>query len=177
MGRFHYQKGVLDLIEIWKIVCKVKPDAQLAMIGVGPLEAEVRQKIDSYGLTKNVRLFGFLDGEPKYEVFKNSRLMLHPATYDSGGMAAAEGMAWRLPGVSYDLDALKTYYPKGILKTKIGDLSDFAANILKLLNDQALYSKLSNDAFALIEEKWDWDKRADVIFKSIFNDQMEHRIL
>ena len=31
-------------------------------------------------------------------------------------MAAAEAMAWGLPGVSFDLESLKTYYQKVWLK-------------------------------------------------------------
>ncbi len=38
VGRFHPQKGVLELIDIWKMVCKDNSYAKLAMIGIGPLE-------------------------------------------------------------------------------------------------------------------------------------------
>ncbi len=37
VGRFHYQKGVLDLVDIWSFVCRKLPKAKLAMIGDGPL--------------------------------------------------------------------------------------------------------------------------------------------
>jgi glycosyltransferase involved in cell wall biosynthesis len=53
-------------------------------------------------------------------------------------MAAWEAMACGLPGVSFDLPALRTYYPKGMLKTPCYDLKAFAENILKLLNDEIL---------------------------------------
>ena len=50
-------------------------------------------------------------------IFKDSKIVLHAAIYDSGGMAACEAMACELPGVSFDLPALKTCYPKGMFKT------------------------------------------------------------
>jgi len=37
-------------------------------------------------------------------------------------MAAMEAMAWSLPGVCFDLEALKTYYPKGMVKVPLGTL-------------------------------------------------------
>ena len=46
-------------------------------------------------------------------------MVVHPAIFDSGGMAAAEAMAWGLPGVSFDLPALKTYYPQGMIKNPL----------------------------------------------------------
>jgi glycosyltransferase involved in cell wall biosynthesis len=169
VGRFHYQKGVLELIDIWKGVCKNKKDAKLAMIGDGLLECNVKEKINKYKLGSNIELLGFKDGQEKYEIFKQSKIIVHPATYDSGGMAAAEGMAWKLPGVSFGLEALKTYYPKGMVKTEIGNNEKFAENILELLDNKELYEKISTDAHNLIVETWDWKKRSSRIMESILN--------
>jgi glycosyltransferase involved in cell wall biosynthesis len=166
IGRFHYQKGVLLLIDIWKKVCEGKPDARLAMIGNGPLEDDVRVKIKALGLEQNVELLGFMDGEKKFDVFKKSKIMVHPATYDSGGMAAAEGMAWRLPGVSFDLEALKTYYPQGMVKIPCFDEQQFADTILRLLNEPAFYEEQASLAHELILEVWDWKKRAEWVWKA-----------
>lgn len=168
VGRFHYQKGVLELIDIWRKVCELKKEAMLAMIGFGPLEDEVKQKIKDLKLENNINLLGFIDGQEKYDIFKQSKLILHPATYDSGGMAAAEGMAWGLPGVSFDLEALKTYYPKGVIKIAKGNKEQFAENILKLLKDKDLYDKISKEAHDLIIEVWDWNIRAERIYSAVF---------
>lgn len=168
VGRFHYQKGVLELIEIWKRVSRQKPQAKLAMIGVGPLEQEIRKKIKKYKLTKNIDLLGFRDGQSKYKIFQQSKMMVHPATYDSGGMAAAEGMAWRLPAVSFDLEALKTYYPQGMVKTPVGNLDLFAQNVLKLLNDANYYTQVAQEGARLIREVWDWEIRSQKILNTIF---------
>jgi glycosyltransferase involved in cell wall biosynthesis len=168
VGRFHYQKGVLELIDIWKSVCEKKSNAKLAMIGVGPLESEVKNKISELELNKNIELLGFKDGTDKYEIFKQSKIMVHPATYDSGGMAAAEGMAWGLPGVSFDLEGLKSYYPKGMVKTKIHNIDQFATNITELLDNREYYDKISKEARDLIVEVWDWNKRSEQIYNSIF---------
>jgi glycosyltransferase involved in cell wall biosynthesis len=165
IGRFHPQKGVLELIGIWQKVCRKNPKAKLAMIGIGGLEKEIRAKIARLGLSGNIELLGFKDGNEKYEIFKQSKIVVHPAVYDSGGMAAAEAMAWGLPGVSFDLEALKTYYPEGMLKTPCFDLDKFAENIITLLTDERLYEALSRKALRLIQEEWDWEKRAQEIYR------------
>jgi len=167
IGRLHYQKGVLILIDIWKKVCEEKSDAKLAMIGDGPLEEEARTKIKALGLEQNIELLGFMDGEKKFEVFKQSKVMVHPATYDSGGMAAAEGMAWRLPGVSFDLEALKTYYPQGMVKIPCFEEQQFADAILRLLNDPSYYDEQAQLAHELILNVWDWKKRAENVWKAM----------
>lgn len=166
IGRFHYQKGVLELVDIWRMVTQDRPHAKLAMIGVGPLQREIMEKINKLGLDDNILLLGFRDGEEKYEIFKESKVVVHPATYDSGGMAACEAMAWGLPGVSFDLEALKTYYPQGMIKTPCFDLKVFAENIIKLLEDKELYNNTREDAIAWARE-WKWDKKAAEIFQQI----------
>ena len=166
IGRFHPQKGVLELIDIWKIVCVAKPNAKLAMIGVGELESEVKAKISRLRLDGNIELFGFKDGFEKLKIFKDSRVVVHPAIYDSGGMAACEAMACALPGVSFDLPALKTYYPKGMLKAPCYSKEAFAKNILKLLDNKELYKKTSKDALEWAKE-WDWDKTANALLLNV----------
>ncbi|HPJ17002.1 MAG TPA: glycosyltransferase [Candidatus Woesebacteria bacterium] len=168
LGRLHVQKGVLELISIWDNVVKIIPTAKLAIIGDGELEPQIKQKIKEFGLTKNIQLLGFLNGDRKYQIFKQSLIVVHPATYDSGGMAAAEAMAWGLPGVSYDLEALKTYYPYGMLKTKCFDQKEFANNIIFLLKNKQKYLFFSKLAIKLINTNWNWSIRFKNIFQNIF---------
>lgn len=166
IGRFHPQKGLLELADIWAKVCTVKKNAMLAVIGEGPLKKEFRDKIRRLGISKNIDLLGFLDGIEKIRVFKSSRIVIHPAIYDSGGMAACEAMSCGLPGISFDLEALKTYYPKGMIKIPCYDLDIFADTILRLLEDREIYEKLQKDALDLARE-WDWDKRAEDVLRGI----------
>lgn len=174
MGRFHPQKGLIELIHIWKLVTEKFPNSKLAIIGQGEgtpeerwINKEVISLINHYDLSKNIDFFGFLNGDQKTRIFKSCKVVVHPAIYDSGGMAAAEAMACGLPGVSFDLDALKTYYPKGMLKTNCFDLQKFADNIIKLLTNDELYKKLSEDAQNLVRSEWDWNIRADNIYKKL----------
>jgi len=153
IGRFHPQKGVLELIDIWQKVCQTLPPARLVMIGNGPLESAVAQKIKRLGLEKNIRLAGFQDGVDKIRIFRRSRIVLHPSLYDSGGMAAAEAMVCGLPGVSYDLPALKIYYPHGMLKAK--DEAEFVQHVLHLLTDPPFYQATGHEA-EVWARTWDW---------------------
>ena len=168
VGRFHYQKGVLELIDIWHKVCQEKKTAKLAMIGLGPLATEIKTKIKRLSLEKNIDLLGFRDGEDKYKIFKQAKVILHPATYDSGGMAAAEAMAWGLPGVGFDLEALKTYYPQGMVKVPLLKLDQFANEVIALLNEDEHYQRLSQEAIELTQRVWDWDRKAVEIYQKIF---------
>lgn len=171
-GRFHSQKGVVELIDIWKMVVIKRPNAMLAMIGDGPLMEDVRKRISSIGLSNNIKLFGYVfDGPLKYEIFSNSKLVVHPAFYDSGGMAAAEAMAFGLPCVGFNLKSYESYYPKGMLKVEIGNLSDFANSILRLLQNKDYNQKIGQEAVQMVESSWSWNQRAEEILEFITKDE------
>lgn len=167
MGRFHPQKGALVLIDIWKKVVNKIPYAKLAIIGNGDLENQIKLKIRENHLTKNIVLLGFLDGPKKEKIFRQSQIVVHPAIYDSGGMSAAEAMAWGLPGVSFDLEALKTYYPQGMVKVTCFDQQIFANEIVSLLNNPIYYKKISQKAVDLINKHWDWSAQANNTLQEI----------
>jgi hypothetical protein len=82
-------------------------------------------------------------------------------------MAAAEGMAWRLPGVSFDLEALKTYYPQGMVKIPCYDEHCFADTILRLLSDKDFYEEQAQLAHELILNVWDWKRRAEFVWQAM----------
>jgi len=169
LGRLHAQKGVVELIDIWKIVVNQLPEAKLVIIGDGEMLSAIKQKISKLQLTKNIKLAGFMLGHKKFNIIKNSKIVVHPATYDSGGMAAAEAMAWGLPGVSFDLPALKTYYPQGMVKTNCFSKKQFASNIIKLLTSHDLYTQYSSQALNLTRQHWSWHRLFNRLSKSIFS--------
>ncbi len=166
VGRLHKQKGPIELLKIWEILIRQKPDARLAIIGNGPLEKTIEKIVKKNGLSKNIDLLGYIDGERKYNILKSSRVFLHPPILDTGGMAAAEGMAAGLPVVGFDLPGYKYCYPRGMLKASVGNLDEFAQLILNLLNDNALYDRTKEEALNFSKE-WDWEKKAGMVMKKI----------
>lgn len=167
-GRFHPQKGVVELVDIWKKVIEKIPSAKLAMIGDGPLMEDVKLKIKNEHLKNNINLFGYVfDGDEKYKIFSQGKVVAHPAFYDSGGMASAEAMIFGLPCVGFDLASYKSYYPRGMIKVKLGNINEFANQIIRLLKDKVIYNKVADDAVSLIQNNWSWDKRASQVLQRL----------
>jgi len=162
VGRLHPQKGIEDLLRIWQKVCEQSPK-KLAIIGnalVPEYEKQMHKLCNSLGLSNYVEWFGYVDGIPKYEILKRSRIYLHTTVYDNNGMAAAEGMAAGLPAVAYDLPPLRIPYPKGMIKVPPRNIDAFANAVIELLTNTDLYTKTRKDALILVRD-WDWEKRAN----------------
>lgn len=159
VGRFHEQKGVIELIEIWKNVIAVNQMFKLAIIGNGPCENKMKKLVKKYNLEKKIDFLGFLDGEEKNAIFINSKVFIHPPIFDTGGMALAEAMSFGIPGVVFDLEGYQFAYPYGITKVSKYDCKEYADKINYLLNDENEYQKLSQEAYQYINS-WDWKKQA-----------------
>lgn len=166
IGRLHVQKGVRQLIDIWSRMQLLRPGSRLAIIGDGPLLADLVEMRDRANLTDLIDFHGFLDGREKFRIVKRSRVVVHPSLYDSGGMAACEAFACGLPGVCFDIPELVTYYPQGMKKVPAYDLDGFADAILSLLDDSPDRLQLSLQARQLAEQ-WDWDNRCAEIGREI----------
>lgn len=159
-GRLHPQKGVLELIDIWSRLITRMHDARLVIIGDGPLMNRCRQKVKELGLENHITFVGYVfDGDVKYDIFSRSKIVLHPSLYDSGGMAAAEAMAFGIPCIGFDLPAYKSYYPHGMIKVPAGELDAYAQSIQDLLVDQAARERLGQEAMSDIHARWSWQKR------------------
>jgi len=164
-GRISPQKGVLDLVEIWRKVCDQQPEAKLALIGNGhkPFEDELHAKIQQLQLGRNIDWLGFMDGPKKHAIYKQSRVFLHTSVYDNYGMAACEAMAAGVPAIMYDLPPLRVAYPSGVAKAKLNDPGEFAEIVLRLNREDVEYAKLSAEAIVWAE-KQDWDNKAEELW-------------
>jgi glycosyltransferase involved in cell wall biosynthesis len=111
-------------------------------------------------------MLGWVEGKRKYEILKSSKLFLHTPVRDTGGMAAAEGMACGLPVVGFDLPGYEFAYPQGMLKAPVGDLQAFAGLVIELLRNETLWRRVSDEAHGS-SLKWDWDVKSKEVLKEI----------
>ncbi len=167
IGRLHEQKGVIELIKIWKLVCTTKNIARLAIIGNGPLEKKMRNLCDVLGISNNVVFLGFQDGLEKYSTIKKAKIVLHPEIYGVGSMAPLEAMICGLPCICFDLPDFRNYYGDAVIYSRPKDLQLFADNIIKLLDNDKFYNKMSLMAKNRAETMT-WGKKAVEFSKFLF---------
>lgn len=134
IGRFHRQKGIADLIATLVYLKAEFPDFRAVLIG--QLERELKPQLADLGLLDCVTFAGLVSDAEKFRLFKASRVMLMPSTYESWGIVIAEALACALPVVAYDLAAYRPVF---------GDLVQYApcfdAEVFKQLSKQAVQAR------------------------------------
>ena len=164
VGRFHPQKCLDELINIWKIVLQSVPECKLALIGGGSLEKKLREKVVHDSIEHAVSFLGTVDGIPKIRLLKSSRVFVSASRFDSGNIALLEALACGVPGVIYDLPGLRHY--KGVIEIPCGETRAFAKAVLELLNNEEVHKRFSNEA-KVFATTMDWRVRAGEALKFI----------
>lgn len=167
VGRFHAQKGLSELIHIWKRVVLEIPLAKLAVIGWGNRRWVdlVNSLISKNNLRNNISLLGFLDNEEKYKVIKSSRVFLFTSSYESWGIVVAEALGCSCPVVAFNIDATRKF-KKGVVLVDPDDLDSFAREIINLIRDDVRYSTFTLEAGDYAKD-FTWEKSAQAVVESV----------
>lgn len=130
IGRYHRQKGIADLVTTLTYLKGEFPGFRAVLIG--QLERELKPQLADLGLLECVTFAGLVSDVEKFRLFKASRVMLMPSTYESWGIVIAEALACGVPVVAYDLAAYRPVF---------GDLVQYAPCF-----DAAIFQRLSREA-------------------------------
>lgn len=95
VGRFHFQKNHLFLIDIFSSIHKLNPESVLLLIGTGEDEEKVRERVAFYGLEKSVIFLGTRMDTP--QLYQAMDAFLLPSLFEGLPVVMVEAQASGLP--------------------------------------------------------------------------------
>ncbi len=95
VGRFASQKNHAFLIETFAQVVRKDPDCVLVLVGMGPLEADVRAQVARLAIEANVRFAGGTDDIPSFMALFD--LFVFPSFSEGLGIVVLEAQAGGCP--------------------------------------------------------------------------------
>lgn len=148
VGRFDYQKGFEDLIEIWSKVSTDFPDWKLNIYGQGPLKEKYQSLIQSFNLSGKVIL-----NEPTKNlqtIYLEHSILTLTSRYEGLPMVLLEGQACGLPMVSYACkcgpkDIIENG-KNGFLITE-GNKNEFSERLFTLMEDEILRKRMGQSSY------------------------------
>lgn len=130
VGRLVEQKGIPDLIEIWRIVNSRYPDWQLDVFGNGEMESIPDIKLFVHPPTANIT-----------KEYINSSMLLMTSIYEPFGLVLPEAMSCGLPVVAFDCP----YGPADIITHELDgflvperDINRYADYVCQLIESPGL---------------------------------------
>ena len=145
------EKGLYDLIPIWKEVMRKAQKSMLAVAGV----VEDQRYVDNFleavkdnELTHNILLLGELDEVALIRSVKSAKLTLYPSSVDSFSLVTLESLACGTPVVAYDIPAIRHNFGKceAVLRCQPKDFQNMADKTVLILKNETLRSELKNKA-------------------------------
>jgi glycosyltransferase involved in cell wall biosynthesis len=131
------------------------------IVGTGPLAADLARTIDSAGVGDRVLMAGALSPEELADTFAQARLGCMPSVTaaEMYGIAQVESLAAGLPMVSADIPRSGVPYvnrhDETGLVVPVGDPRALADAMLRIVNDDALWQRLSAGALRAIAQQHD----------------------
>ena len=155
-GRLKKAKRPIHAIKAFEKVKEKLPDAELWIIGDGPIRRELE---DMSG--QGIRFFGRLDDTERRRLIEQSWVLVNPGIREGWGLNIIEANALGVPTVAYCVPGLKDSVQNqstGFL-VKNGDVQALANGLLTLLTDKRLTTRFSNNALEY-SHNFSWDVTA-----------------
>lgn len=159
VGRLSYRKGLFDLIECGKYICKKYPDISFIIIGKGILLENLKQKVEENGLRERFKFLGFVNREELIQLYQNATIYIMPSHYEGLPTVLLEAMSCGLPvvatAISGNLDLISSRENGILIPSK--SPKKMANAISMLLDDDKMRNELGKNARKTIEERYTWD--------------------
>ncbi|MCJ7680855.1 MAG: glycosyltransferase, partial [Candidatus Aminicenantes bacterium] len=102
VGRLIHWKNFKTAVDVFSDFWKTVPEAELKIIGSGPEEPKLRQRVKEHGLESCVSFVSWLPREELLDHMRKADVFLHPALREGGGAVIVEAMACGLPVICLD---------------------------------------------------------------------------
>lgn len=175
VGRLGPEKNIDFLIKIFHKVAYEEKNTKLVIIGDGVERNKLEELVIDLNMHDKVIFTGGQPREKVLDAYKQADLFIFASYTETQGLVVLESMAAGTPVVAlgkmgvYDL--LKHENAGGIMLTELNE-DDFTHEILRVLRDNDLYKKLSQNAINFVKENYSIEvsvKRIIEVYKDVLN--------
>lgn len=147
LGEIGERKGCFDIPAIYAEILKREKNVPLLFGGDGEIE-KVKCLLEAEGVKDGVSFFGWVRGEEKDRLLKESSVFLFPSYNEGMPMALLEAMAYGLAIVTTNVGGIPKLIDHGTngYLCEPGDIQDIAEKVSELLRDEEKREEFGNAA-------------------------------
>ena len=166
------QKRILDAESFLRELDKKRIEYTLDIVGTGPLETELSQRLSGWIDQGRVKLHGWQSQDRLYhEFFPNMDCLIHFAHTEGVTIAPREAMAHGVVPVISEFTGLEAeqqfVHESNSLTFPVGDMESAAANIDRMMSEPGLMERLSRNALASQNGKYIFEGSMDAWAKAL----------
>jgi glycosyltransferase involved in cell wall biosynthesis len=171
VGRLDPQKELPWLLGAFAKVARERPNAVLALVGDGPLRAEIQKLISTLKLNRQVIMTGRLDAKGVMKWLQAGDLFTLVSAIEGLPCALIEAMSAGLPAVVSNIPAHTQLVDNEVhgIVTELGNEESIAQGYLRLIDDPAGRERMGAAARARMLEQYATAKVVDR-YETLFTD-------
>ncbi|KND60807.1 Glycosyltransferase [Candidatus Burkholderia verschuerenii] len=136
VGRLSAEKGINTLVDAFKQLKERVTDAELRLVGTGPLSEQLKQQVAESGLSDSVKFLGSLQDAPLSHEYFSATCMVLPSTREPWGLVTNEALSHGCPVIVSDsCDCVPELVVEGVsgYAFQAGDVAGLHRTMLKAL--------------------------------------------
>ena len=163
VGRFAPVKNLNELILSFNKLRNTGIDAELVLVGDGPLRSDIERKAEKYNIRDSIRFEGYISHEKLPSFYRGADIFALSSRHESFGMVLLEAMACGTPVVAPQID----YIPEIVsdrqtgLLYESGDSNDMYVKMRKLLENSKRRRKMGQNAREAVVSTFTWKQQAE----------------
>lgn len=166
IGRLTKDKGVEKIVRLAEYM-KDDRNVHFSVAGIGPEEQNLRNLVNTLGLSDQVSMEGYVDEEKKVASLKKEGIFIHPSETDTFGLAVLEALSSGRPALVSRNFPLLSYCDGdcGMIPVDFDNLEETASTVRNIFSDRDMYSKLSENAAEFARRKFSPRKHAEKLIE------------
>jgi phosphatidylinositol alpha 1,6-mannosyltransferase len=172
IGRIAKEKNLTQLVAAWQALAHERGSAQLALVGRGPLEEEIRRRE-----IPGVHVLGLMHDRDLSEAYASADIFVFPSATETFGNSLLEAMGSGLPSLAASAGGVLEFAQHGRNAWLVSPNSTTALTLglRRLLHDAALRRSLTEGALQTARERG-WDGVYDRLLED-YRDAIESKRL
>lgn len=172
IGRIAREKNLTQLLTAWNALASERGSAQLALVGRGPLEEEIRRR-----QIPGVHVLGLMHDRMLAEAYASADIFVFPSATETFGNSLLEAMGSGLPCLAANAAGVLEFARHGQNAWLVSPnkASPIAQGLRRLLHDSTLRHRLAQGGLLTAAERR-WDEVYDCLLED-YREAVENRRL
>lgn len=147
IGNLEPRKGIGYLIDAFALMCSVKKDVLLTVVGGGreDYRRKLIRKTEKCGISDRIKFEGRISENDKIDLLNSADIFVFPSLLEGLGLVIREAMSYGLPVIAFDNSAMGYSIQSGTngILVKNKNTKELYRAILLLISDESYREKLS----------------------------------
>ncbi|HHQ45162.1 MAG TPA: glycosyltransferase family 4 protein [Candidatus Altiarchaeales archaeon] len=180
VGRLSKEKGVEYLIDAFQIISKRADNTYLMIVGEGPERESLEEYSQNLGISERVVFTGSVRHDFLRCFYESCDILVLPSVglskyrQEGLGVSLLEAMSYGIPVVASNVGGIADVVAEGETGLLVGEKNPkaLADAIERLLDDEALRKRVSENGMRFVRENFGWESISDRFIK-VYGEALE----